>query len=73
MYNKEKNCVFALYCTNTPDNRVPPILKGVFRTLTEAKEALTKVHDYGRPLGTGTIYAVPFGLDVEMEKVLEVA
>lgn len=50
------------YIKNTVSETYQDI-KGYFKTLDEAKNALNKCSDWYRPRGTGRIYWVEFGLN----------
>lgn len=58
------------YIKNTVDEWHSAI-KGYFPTLESAKEALKDCCDWYRPMGTGKIYKVGFGINVEPELVYE--
>lgn len=45
--------------------------RGYFKTLDEAKEALKKCGDWYRPIGTGRIYWVEFGLNKKPKLMYE--
>lgn len=50
------------YIKNTVSETYQDI-KGYFKTLDEAKNALNKCSDWYRPRGTGRIYWIEFGLN----------
>lgn len=60
---------YVYYITNTIDAYSVKI-SGYFGSLIAAKLALQSCRNWYRPVGTGSIYRVPFGLDAKPELIL---